>query len=368
MIAIPPTLGRYFARLYLVNTLSLIGAMLAVIWLFDSVELLRRASKHTDVPLSAVLKMAVLKLPEVGQVVLPFAILFAAMFTFWQLGRRGELVVARASGLSVWQFLAPVVGVAALGGFLHTTVINPASAVFLERFAQMERLYLTHEKAVATLFREGLWLRQGLQGPQGGEALLHADRIHMPAWDLEKVMVLFFTADGSFSGRIDAPEAELTDGAWALKDAELSFSGREPEHRNLATLPATLTRRDIEDSFASPDSLAFWRLPGHIHMLESTGFDAIRLRIHFQSLLSQPLLFIAMVLLAASVSLRPPRSQSSFALALLGVGIGVAVFFLSSYLQALGAARQIPVILAAWAPALVTFLLGMGVLLRTEDG
>jgi lipopolysaccharide export system permease protein len=41
---------------------------------------------------------------------------------------------------------------------------------------------------------------------------------------------------------------------------------------------------------------------------------------------------------------------------------------MSSFLQALGASQQIPVILAAWSPSLICFLLGVTVMMNLEDG
>jgi lipopolysaccharide export system permease protein len=41
---------------------------------------------------------------------------------------------------------------------------------------------------------------------------------------------------------------------------------------------------------------------------------------------------------------------------------------MSSFLQALGASHQVPVILAAWAPALISLLLGLTVMMNLEDG
>ena len=108
----PSTLSRYLARVYTLNFLGLTAGLLGIVYLFDTVELLRRASKFSDVPLGLVLQMGLFKLPEVGQLTLPFAVLFSAMMTFWQLTRKHELVIVRAAGLSVWQFLGPVVGVA----------------------------------------------------------------------------------------------------------------------------------------------------------------------------------------------------------------------------------------------------------------
>ena len=76
----------------------------------------------------------------------------------------------------------------------------------------------------------------------------------------------------------------------------------------------------------------------------------------------------AMVLLAAMVSMQLPRSNSGIFLIGIGVFCGFAVFFFTSYVQALGAGGQIPVILAAWSPAIISLLISLSVLMRLEDG
>ena len=104
----PAKMSAYLARSYVLNFLFLTAILLGVVYLFDTVELLRRAAKFDDIPLLIVLQMGLFKLPEVGQLVLPFAVLFSAIFTLWQLTRRYELVAVRAAGLSVWQILGPL--------------------------------------------------------------------------------------------------------------------------------------------------------------------------------------------------------------------------------------------------------------------
>jgi len=226
---ITATLSRYLARTYFGNMLLLLFALLAVIYLFDTVELIRRASKHADVPLSLLLQMSALKLPEVGQVLFPFAILFSAMFTFWQLTRRYELVVVRASGFSVWQFLAPVIGVAVFVGILQVTAINPIGSLFVGKFKQLERTYLKHEENQIAVFKEGLWLRQGIDEDVGGSAgesddqdkgyvILHAVKIEQPHWILKDVTVLFFGEDDKFNTRMDSKQATLEKGRWRKVD------------------------------------------------------------------------------------------------------------------------------------------------------
>ncbi len=362
-----PTLNRYMAANYARNLLLGLLILLGVVYLFDTVELLRRAAKREDVPFRLVIEMGFLKLPEVGQIMFPFAILFSAIFTFWQLTRRYELIIMRAAGLSVWQFLTPVLAVAVGAGLLMTTLVNPLGSMLLGRFEQLEASYLNAETPQISLLQEGLWLRQ--EAADNGRVILHAGKVRLPEWELQDVMALFFTQNGDFIRRIDAGSAQLGEGQWVFRDV-ISNTVGQPGNEKIPymVLATTLTTKKIEESFAKPQALSFWKLPAFIRTLETTGFDAVPLKVHFQNLLAQPLLYAAMILLAASVSLRPPRFRGAFMLAALGVGIGFMVFFLSSFLQAMGSTHQIPVLLAAWAPAMVSFLLGLAVMLNLEDG
>jgi lipopolysaccharide export system permease protein len=185
---------------------------------------------------------------------------------------------------------------------------------------------------------------------------------------LQNVMALYFDGEDNFRRRIDSQTARLENGMWMFEQAISNTPRGQPEAIPLVVLPTDLTVKDIEESFGSPETLSFWAMPGFIRTLEATGFDATRLKIHFHSLLAQPLLFAAMILIGAAVSLRPPRFRGGFMLVTGGVVTGFVVFFMASFLEALGASHQIPVILAAWAPALVTFLIGVAVMMSLEDG
>lgn len=365
------TLSSYVAGLYLRNALFLLFGLFGVIYLFDTVELIRRASKFETVPITLVLQMGLLKLPEVGQILFPFAILFGAMFTFWQLNRRHELVVVRSAGFSVWQLLRPIMGTAVLIGAVQITVINPVGALLVGKFEQLERNYLSHESNQIAIFKEGLWLRQGL-GQEGvdvpGYVILHAAKIEQPGMVLRDVKALHFDHADSFLQRLDAPSVALESGRWLFRDAVLHSADGTITQAPFFALPTALTIQDVNESFASPATMSFWQLPKFIETLEETGFDASSLRVHYQNLLAQPLLFAAMILLAASVSMRPPRLRGGLVLFAAGIFMGFVVFFMSSFMQALGASQQIPVVLAAWAPALICFMLGLSMVINLEDG
>jgi lipopolysaccharide export system permease protein len=371
------TLSRYLARSYVFNTLFLLLALLSVIYLFDTVELIRRASKNDDVPFSLVLQMGLLKLPEVGQLLFPFAILFSAMYTYWQLNRRSELLVLRSSGFSVWQFLMPIIGVAVAVGIIQIAIVNPLGALLIGKYEQLEGRYLENQDSQIAIFREGLWLRQTLDGQvigqseeqaEKGYVIIHARHITQPGWVLKDLSVFYFGANDTPQKRLDAEQAELTPGKWVFENVKIHEQNGTAQSQARNVLPTRLSIADIEESFSSPQSMSFWQLPQHIQTLEDTGFDASRLKVYYQNLLAQPLFLASMVLLAATVSMRPPRFGGTMGLITAGVFMGFFVFFMSSYLQALGSSQQIPPFLAAWSPSLVCILLGLSVIMTLEDG
>ena len=103
---------------------------------------LRRAAGREAAGFGLILGMAALNLPSLAQKVLPVATLFGAILTFSRLTRSHELIVARAAGVSVWQFLAPALVIALLLGTFMVTLFNPLAAIMSSRYEQLEGRFL----------------------------------------------------------------------------------------------------------------------------------------------------------------------------------------------------------------------------------
>jgi lipopolysaccharide export system permease protein len=115
--------------------------------------------------------------------------------------------------------------------------------------------------------------------------------------------------------------------------------------------------------------MSFWQLPAFIAFFEKAGFAAAKHRMYLQSLLASPLLYCAMVLIAAIFSLKPNmRSGGLLRRVGGGVGSGFCIYFFSKIVYAFGLSSTLPQSLAAWSPAIVAGLIGMTGLFHLEDG
>jgi lipopolysaccharide export system permease protein len=359
------TLSGYIGRQFALALLGFFALFLIVVYMFDAIELLRRAASRPEATTGLVLRMALLKLPYMAEQLAPFVVLFAAIITFWRLTRSHELTVARAAGVSVWQFLLPVVAVAALFGLFKITVINPAAAVLYAGYERMEAQLLRGSSSLLAVSENGFWLRQI---DDQGNSVVHARRVSSADMTLYDVIIFNFEGKDRFIGRVDAAKAVLAPGYWDVSDAWITAPNRPSRFERSYRVPTNMTAEQIQDSFSSPETISFWELPGFIRLLEAAGFSATRHRLHWHQLLAIPLLLAAMVLIAATFSLRPHRRGGTSLLIGSGVGAGFLLFFVSSLVGALGQSAAIPVILAAWSPAAVSTMLGVALLLHLEDG
>ena len=101
------TLSLYLANRFARTVIAAFAFVFALIYAVDLVELLRRSGDARRATGIAMAGLSFLRTPTVAEQALPFAVLLGSMIAFLNLSRKMELVVARAAGVSVWQFLAP---------------------------------------------------------------------------------------------------------------------------------------------------------------------------------------------------------------------------------------------------------------------
>jgi lipopolysaccharide export system permease protein len=369
-MSIPYTLSLYFGRNFAAAVLMMLAALSALVCLFDFLELLRESASAPQASFAVIVEMELLRVPWVVLQILPFAVLLGGIFAFWRLSRSSELVIARAAGISAWQFLAVPVLLACLFGAFGTAALSPLSAVMYGRAEVLYNAYLDPHGGPLSLNGGELWVRQADRAlVPDGVAILHAEDVQLRHHQLtaDQVIVLRLDNQTSLLERLEAAHAALTNGAWALQDVKVLRPGAMPTGLKLLNFPTDLTVVRVQQSFASPDALSFWALPGFIELLKRAGFSPTQHELAFQALLALPLLCATMCLVAAGFAMRPAR-QGAGNMLVSGVACGFALFMVSEVANQFGTSGAVPVILAAWAPALAGLCLALALLLHLEDG
>jgi lipopolysaccharide export system permease protein len=358
------TLSRYFGRRFLSAVMAVFAGTLVLTAMIDYLELLRRSADIKEVSPLVIAQITLFRVPFITERVMPFAVLVGAMFCYLNLSRRLELVVARAAGISAWQFIAPALIVAGLIGVVLTTVYNPISASLREHSTRLEADLSGRDNTFRSTGR-GFWLRQR---SEDGQAVINAKSSRQQGIELGGVTVFRFDADGHFRDRIEAKSATLEEGHWRLEETRFYASGLAPSDRDTFLLKTPLTPVQVGESFATPETVPFWELSSYIDHAESAGLAAAGYRLQYYQLLAQPFYLAAMVLLAASVSLRFFRFGGVQKIVLGGIGAGFALYILSKVTGDLSKAGLMGPLIAAGLPPGLGGMIGLVALLYQEDG
>jgi lipopolysaccharide export system permease protein len=359
------TLSRYFGMRFLTSVLGSFIGVVALAAMIDYVELMRRGADWPNATAWLLAKISMYRVPQLTERIMPFSVLVGAMSCYLSLSRRLELVVARAAGVSAWQFVAPAIIGAFVFGTVATTIYNPISALLHERSKRLEADMLGENLSALQENTSGFWVRQK---SADGAAIINANSSREQGATLGGVSVYTFDGDGHFQSRVEAKSATLQQGYLQLDDARIYVSGKAPDIEDSYRLATNLTLEQVRESFATPETVPFWQLPTFIDMADRAGLGAAGYRLQYQLLLARPFLLAAMVMLAASVSLRFFRMGGVQKMVLSGIAAGFLLFVLSKITEDMSKSELMSPVAAAWIPVVVGGLTGFVALLYQEDG
>ena len=365
MSMITNTLGRYFAGRFLVSAVGVFASIFLLLVLVDYIEMVRKTSGLASASAIMVAETSLFRVPQLLEKMMPFCVLIGAMTCYLALSRRLELVVARAAGVSAWQFIAPALASAILIGTLATVIYNPVSANLSELSKRMEAELFGSAPGGGVQDASGFWINQV---NSDGQVIINAARSERQGVRLTGLTLFRFDTNNQFKERLEAREATLEDGHWLFKSVRRFSLDSPPVDQESWILATTLTPAQVRNSFSTPETVSFWQLPTYIRSSESSGFATAGYRLQYQKLLAQPFLLAAMVMLAASVCLRFFRMGGVQKMVLSGVGAGFLLYVLSKVTEDLSKAELMHPIAAAWLPVFVGGLTGFLALLYQEDG
>lgn len=356
------TLGIYVSIKYIKAVLGVFLLCFSLIFLLDFIEMLRKTADIDNVSGLRIAMLSLFRAPALTEQIFPFAILFGSMSTLLSLSRKLELVVTRSIGMSVWQLLLYPIVIAFLFGAMATTLFNPMAADLKTRADAIESTLLS--KGVKT-DEEGRWLRQ--KGDDG-EAIIYASKALRQGQELYGLTLFLFDRNGVYRERISASKGTLQPRHWVLEKATVHRSDQKDLQYSNYIVSSYLSPEQVRETFATPDSVPFWSLVKFIELADNAGLPAHKYRLHHQKLLARPLLLCAMVIIAATVSLRNFRHGGIGRMILSGILAGFVLYVVTELAEDLGSVGLVPPVVAAWAPAIVATFLGLTVLLHQEDG
>ncbi len=290
--------------------------------------------------------------------------LLAVLVTFSILQRNSEIVAMKATGISIYRIVVPVL---AMAGIL-------AGGLFF-----FDQFYLPHANK-----RQDA-LRNQIKG-KPAQTYLRPDRQWIFGQNSNIYYYQFFDSDrNQFAGiaafQFDPKTFEVTRRIYATRshwepdlkrwifeqgwDRSLHGSAiANFQEFEVATFPQfseppEYFKKEVKQS----SEMSYVELERYIHDLQQSGFDVVHLRVQLQKKLAFPLVTLVMAMLAVPFALNA-RRRGNLAAAASAVGIAVVYLVVAGLFEALGNLGQLPAPLAAWSPDIIFALVGGYLLLK----
>jgi len=243
-------INKYIAKRILGGVFIAFMVVSGIILLIDFVEATRNLGQDLGFNSFQVMYLTLLKAPSLIEQTIPFVVLFGVMGTLYSLNRRSELIVLRATGLSVWRFLMPAVIVTFLIGVIWVTCFNPIAAHTLSLY---EKTLSSAESSPSG--QKDIWLRET---NERANILIRANNYDAKERRLLGITIIQSDILGDkgaeFRTRYDAESAVLNGaGYWQLDNVKENTSDILADYtaHDTLSIPTNIRLEDITSQVTS---------------------------------------------------------------------------------------------------------------------
>ena len=325
-----------------------------ILFIGDFVEQFRK-STGKNVSLSIIFQLTLLNFLSLIYFTLPLIVFSSSILAYLGLIKGSEKIIINSVGISNVKITLPAITLYIFLGIFFITIINPLTALFDERYSELEYRYIDRVDKFASITKNGLWLKQDNQ-EKNLSSVLYAREIKEQGRYIIDFMILEYDEKGSFQGRLDGKTAFLSNEYWMMENVQITPKFGMAYFEKTLKYQTNIKPEDITDSLSSPTNISIWRLLTFINFLEGLGYSAIDFKMHLYDLIFLPF-FMASLALLASALVRKLKQNDRFTETIIySLIIIFIIYFVSNLLDALGSTSQLnPIISKASLPLIVTF-------------
>lgn len=367
--AFPRILDEYVIREFLGTFCLVLASFVLLMLLFTFFELVGDILRN-HIALTVVGQYLLNLTPSMLYQIAPLAVLIAVLVTFGLLNRNSEIVAMKATGVSLYRLIVPVVSISAVLAvslFLFDQYYLPQA----NRKQEALRATIKGRPPQTFLRPEQQWIFGEHQSGQPGR-IYYYQFFDPDSNEFANFTVFEFDPTTfSISRRIFASRvAWNTDKqVWDFQNGWVrDFNGpTQTGYRDFKF--ATFSDINEVPGYFKKESLQsqemnFGQLERYIHDLRQSGFDTMRLRVALWHKLAYPLVAIVMTILAIPFALTMGRRGSLTGIAV-AIAIALAYWVIDDLFGAMGNVNYLPAAMAAWSPDILFALAGGYLILRT---
>lgn len=366
----PRIIDEYIVREFMVLFALVLAGFVLLMIVFTFFDLLGDVLRN-HIALAIVGEYLLNLTPSMLYQIAPLAVLIAVLVTFSVLNRNSEIIAMKATGISLYRLVIPIVSIAACLAvclFLFDQFYLPQA----NRRQESLRNVIKGRPPQTYLHPEEQWIFGPKAAPGEPGCIFYYEFFDADSNEFANLSIFEFEPSTfQLTRRIFAKRA-----AWDQDSRTWRFENgwvRDIQGSNV-TAYRTFLATSFPEIHATPDyfkkedlqsqEMNFGQLDRYIRDLRQSGFDTKRLSVALWHKLSYPLIAVVMSVLAIPFALSMGRRGSITGVAA-AIGVALAYWVVSGLFEAMGNVNYLPASVAAWSADILFGLVGGYLLLRT---
>jgi lipopolysaccharide export system permease protein len=349
---------KEFVRFFCITGISFI-ALYLIVDFFEKIRMFLSNSAS----IIQMLSYFMFSIPLIISLILPAAVLLAALLTFSNLSKFSEITAMKANGISLHRLSLPVLifaSIIAVFLFYFSELITPSA---LQKAEHIVLVDVQKQKTMGFFKQDEIWYH-------GEGAIYNFKMFDVTKNTLRGITINYINPDFTLKTRIDAQAAQWNNGKWIFYNLlQTRFdSNNSPilEWAKQKVIDLPEQPNDFKIMQKDAEKMGFFDLRKYVKKIQAEGYDATRYLVDLHGKLAFPFVTLILVIIGISFSLRQERHGGVMQSVGIGIIIGFSYWIVHAFSMSLGRSGILPAILSAWLANIIFFTAAAALFFRAR--
>ncbi len=291
----------------------------------------------------------------------PFIFLLTTQYFFINLFNDNQIQIFKYSGLKNSKILSIISATCFILGILIITLFYSLSSNLKNIYLEIKNNYSTDNKYLAVITNNGLWIKDFV----GDEIrIVNASKIDQNF--LINVFISEFDKNFVLKRNIESKKIDIKDKVWVIYKPKI-YVKNDTNSKELELIDSNFNYQTIQNLFSNLSSLSLLELIELRNNYKQINYSTTEIDLQLQKLISFPLYFTLMTVLAAILMFNTKQLKSIALKITLGLFLCVIIYYINNFFYVLGDTGKIPLTASVWVPLLILLIINTKYILNINE-
>jgi len=291
----------------------------------------------------------------------PFIFLLTTQIFFIDLFNDNQIQIFKYSGLKNSRILNIISGTTFVLGILIITIFYSLSSNLKNIYLEIKNDYSMDNKYLAVITNNGLWIKDIINE---NTRIINATKIDGNF--LVNVFISEFDDDFNLKRNIVSKKIDIKDKNWIIYNPKIYIENNS-KILDQIIIKSNFDYLRVQSLFSNLSSLSLIELIELRNNYKQINYSTTEIDLQLQKLISFPLYFTLMTILAAIIMFNTKQFKSFSLKITIGLFICVIIYYINNFFYVLGDTGKIPLAASVWAPLFLLLLINTKFILNLNE-